>query len=120
MAERWDGSGRRIPSRLAFGEGAGSDFPPQGEDSAVIHSQSCTYKFTIDKCSDPWYGCGCYLEETSHTPRIAPALTLDLSISCSLLALFLQLLSVVFNSLRPLFPKHPGWGYPVVAAVAPK
>src|SRR6266436_2777497 len=26
---------------------------PLGEDSAVIHSQSCTYKFTIDKRPDP-------------------------------------------------------------------
>jgi hypothetical protein len=39
---------RALPSA----NGAGFDFPA-GEDSAVIHSQSCTYKFTIDKRSGP-------------------------------------------------------------------
>src|SRR5580765_5429947 len=29
---------------------------------------------------------------------------------CSLFALFFQPLPFVFNSLQPLFPKHPGWG----------
>ncbi len=31
--------------------------------------------------------------------------------SCSLLVFFLRPLSFVFNSLQPLFAKHPGWGY---------
>jgi hypothetical protein len=31
---------------------------------------------------------------------------------CRLFALFPALVSFVFNSLQPLFRKHPGWGYP--------
>src|SRR6267378_5344124 len=86
------------------------------ENSGVIHSQSCTYKFTIDKRPDPYYGCACYLEQTSHTVPTTQAVTLALSISCSLLLLLLQLPSFVFNRLRPLFPKHPGGGWIVCVA----
>jgi hypothetical protein len=47
--------------------------------------------------------------------RIAQGLSAGASIACALLnslvALF-QPLSFVFNGLRPLFAKHPGWGYP--------
>ena len=52
------------------------------------------------------------IEETSPAACTAPALTLALSITCSLFVLLPQLVSFVFNSLRPLFRKHPGWGYP--------
>jgi len=31
---------------------------------------------------------------------------------CRLFALFPALVSFIFNGLRPLFRKHPGWGYP--------
>src|SRR5207245_192320 len=41
------------------------------------------------------------------TPSVTPALTLDASISCILLALFSPLTSVVFNTLQPLFPNAP-------------
>jgi len=62
----------------------------------------------------------CCLEETSLTPPAARALTLDLSIVCSLFMLFLRLPSFVFNSLQPLFPKHPGGGWSrVIAGVYP-
>src|SRR6266849_2832238 len=83
-------------------------------------NSSRTYKFTLDKSSGLWYGCACYLEETFPTPPAAPALTLVLSIAWSLFAFFFRVLSFVFNSLQPLFQKHPGWGYPSVAPVAPK
>src|SRR5216684_751435 len=47
-------------------------------------NSSHTYKFTLDANSGPWYGCACYLEETSPTPPAAPGLTLVLSIAWSL------------------------------------
>jgi hypothetical protein len=57
---------------------------------------------------------------TSHEPapfRTGSRITTHaFSITCRLLKspafLFLQLLSFVFNSLQPLFAKHPGWGIP--------
>ena len=73
----------------------------------AIHSPVSTYKFTIDRRPDLWYHSSCYLEETSPTPSFIPALTLDASISCSLLTLFFPLTSFVFNTLRPLFPNAP-------------
>src|SRR6266851_1911691 len=86
----------------------------------LVCSFPWTYKFTIDKRSDLRQDCACHLEETSPTPPSAPALTLVLSIAWSLFAFFFRLPSFVFNSLQPLFAKHPGWGYPFVAAAAPK
>src|SRR3984893_11658767 len=80
---------------------------------AAIHSLVSTCKFTIDIRLDLWYGCACYLEETSQTPPAAPPLTLDPSIPCSLLPLFLRLPSFIFNSLQPLLPKTGGWGMPL-------
>ena len=75
-------------------------------------NSSHTYKFTLDTNSGPWYGCACYLEQTALTPPAAPALTLVLSIAWSLFTFFFRLPPFVFNSLQPLFPKHPGGGCP--------
>jgi hypothetical protein len=36
-----------------------------------------------------------------------------LSYPCDLFAPFFAPLPFVFNRLQPLFPKHPGWGYPL-------
>jgi len=85
---------------------------PSGENFGVIHSPFWTYKFTIDKRSGPLYDCACYLEQTSRAARTPPALTLALSIACSLFVLLPQPVSFVFNSLQPLFQKHRGWGIP--------
>src|SRR6266446_8622509 len=68
--------------------------------------------FTIDKRPDLRYGFLCYLEETSLTPPAPPALTLVVSIACSLFVLFFRLPSFVFKRLQPLLPKHRGWGIP--------
>ena len=73
----------------------------------AIHSPVSTYKFTIDRRPDLWYGCVCSLGETSSTPSVTPALTLDPSISCSLLPLFFPLTYFVFNTLQPLSPNAP-------------
>jgi hypothetical protein len=61
----------------------------------------------------------CYLDETSLTLPAAPALTLAFSIACSLFPLIPQLLSFVFNTLQPLFPKTPGWGVPRISFQLP-
>src|SRR4029077_14546395 len=67
-------------------------------------------QITIDKRSDRRYDFVCCLKEPSLVPPAALALTLDLSIACSLLASVLDPSSFVFNRLQPLFPKHPGGG----------
>ena len=69
-------------------------------------------QFTIDIRPDPGHPLLCYFEETSHTGPIKPALTLALSICCGLLVLCRRGPPFVFNSLQPLFPKHPGVGVP--------
>jgi hypothetical protein len=62
----------------------------------------------------------CYLEETSLTPPAAPALSLDLSISCSLFVVAKKVNSFGIKPIQPLFAKHPGWGYPVRALDEPR
>jgi hypothetical protein len=68
-------------------------------------------RFLLTTAPIRWYDFLCYLEETSLTLPATPALTLALSITCSLFSLILKLPSFVFNSLQPLFPKHPGGEY---------
>src|SRR5712692_179472 len=85
----------------------------EGSAGGPRSSQNSELKFTIDKRPDPWHRGACYLEETSLTPPVAPALTLDLSISCSLFGLAKKVNSFAIKHIRPLFAKHPGWGYPL-------
>jgi hypothetical protein len=101
----------RATSLGAFAKRVAFDFS-SAKSFALISSEPWIYKFTIDISWAPWYPFACYLEETSHTALSTPALTLGPSISCSLFVLFLHAPSFVFNSLQPLFPKHPGWGIP--------
>src|SRR5216684_1880448 len=58
---------RALPSA----KGAALDFP-LGENSGVIHSQSCIYKFTIDIRPDPWCGFACYLEPAPPSDPFNP------------------------------------------------
>jgi hypothetical protein len=99
----------RPPSRGFYLEGF--DFPLR-QDSALIHSVSCIYKFTIDKRPDLLYPCPCCLEPTSLASFVAPPLSLAPSISCSLFAVAKKVNSFGIKQIQPLFPKHPGWGIP--------
>src|SRR6266852_4180831 len=67
-------------------------------------------QFTIDKHTDLWYPCACYLESASHTSRVTPPLTLGPSISCSLFVVSKKVISFGIKQIQPLFAKHPGWG----------
>jgi hypothetical protein len=82
------------------------------QDSALIHSHSCTYKFTIDKRPDLWYHSACYLESTSLTPPATAPLTLAPSIACGLFVVAKKVNSFGIKQIQPLLPKHPGWGVP--------
>src|SRR5260370_36043121 len=97
---------------------AGFGLLPHGKMLAT-HSSVSTYSLLLINIPDGCYRFVCYLEQTSLIPPVAPALTLYLSISCSLFLFSFQRRSFVFNSLQPLFPKHTGWVYPLVTAVAP-
>jgi len=80
------------------------------KDSALIHSHSCTFKFTIDIRPGLLYPFACYLEQTCPTPPITSALTLGLSISCSLLVVSKKVISFGIKQIQPLFANHSGWG----------
>ena len=75
--------------------------------------QNWELKFTIDIRPDPRYPFACYLEQTSHTSPVTLPLTFDVSIICSLLRSSKKVKSFAIKQIQPLFPKHPGWGYPV-------
>src|SRR5260370_7737217 len=45
---------------------------PSRENAGQIHSQSCAYKFTIDRRPDLWYGCACYLEPAPPSDPFNP------------------------------------------------
>jgi len=85
---------------------------PRLNDLAIRSNEYLTSKrFLLTTTPIRWYDFLCYLEETSLTLPAAPALTLAFSITCSLSTFFFRLLPFVFNSLQPLFQKHPGGGY---------
>ncbi len=62
-------------------------------------------QFTIDKNFDLGYHFVCYLEQTSLTAPAIPALTLDLSISCSLFCFAQKVNSFGTKQIQPLFAK---------------
>ncbi len=53
-----------------------------------------------------WYRFVCYLEQTSHTAPLTPALTLDPSISCSLFVIAQKVISFIIKRMQPLFVAH--------------
>src|SRR5216683_740348 len=55
LSPGWPRGGLTLAHPLApcFRRSVRDPTSPLGEDSGVIHSQSCTYKFTIDKIPDP-------------------------------------------------------------------
>src|SRR6266404_2159511 len=67
---------------VAFNRAA-FDSPPTSK-SARNPLTRFNLQFTIDKNQDLSYHCVCYLEQTSHTPRVILALTLGPSTSSSL------------------------------------
>jgi hypothetical protein len=94
-----------------FAQGADFDFFSH-KIFAVIASELCTYKFTIDKRPDLEYTFACYLEQPSPTPHPTTALTLDRSYCCSLLVVAKKVNSFGIKQIQALFPNHPGWGIP--------
>src|SRR6266436_1374716 len=87
-----------------------------------IHTTALTVylQFTIDNRPDLWYGCACYLEQISLTPPAIPALTLAFSYSCKLFCALKKSNPFIIKQIQTLSTKHPGCGYPLVTAVAPK
>jgi hypothetical protein len=72
---------------------------------ACHRTHSIELKFTIDKLPDLGYHFVCYLEQTSLTAPAIPALTLDLSISCSLFCFAQKVNSFGIKQIQPLFAK---------------
>ena len=56
--------------------------------------------------------CGTLFHDFDAIPTWRSHLSLLLLVDCSLFALSFRTPAFVFNSLQPLFAKHPGWGYP--------
>ena len=106
VAERVD-----FGCRSFFVKGAVFDVFP-ARIFAVISSDPCTYKFTIDKRPDMQYAFACYLEQPSPTPRATPAVTLDRSYCCKLFVVTKKVKSFAIKQIQTLLPKHPGWGIP--------
>jgi hypothetical protein len=101
---------------LVFCEGCGFwRFPAR--IFAVISSDPCTYKFTIDKRPDLQYAFACYLEQPSPTPRATPAVTLDRSYCCKLFVLSLRKKSSPLQSSKSrLFSQNTRGGvYPHIS-----
>ena len=76
------------------------------------HSCNCTYKFTIDIRPDSWYAFACYLEQTSHTACVTPALTLAVSYYCKLFVAVTKVNSFGIKQIHTLSAKHRGWDIP--------
>src|SRR5260370_2022106 len=56
--------------------------------------------------------CRMFPRQLPLPPHPPAKLNPSLSYFCSLFSLFFALPSFRINHLQPLFPKHPGWGYP--------
>ena len=93
-----------------FANGAVLDFFP-AKIFAVMSSEPCTYKFTIDKRPDLLYAFACYLVQRSPTSHPATALTLAPSITCSLFVVAKKVNPFGIKQIQPLFPKCRGVGW---------
>jgi hypothetical protein len=97
-ADRWT----RVPHHFALlVEGAVLDFFSH-KFLAVIASEPCTYKFTIDKPPDLCHTSACYLEQLPPTLHPAAGLTLDPSISCSLFVVAKKVNPFGIKQIQPL------------------